>query len=504
MEDRRFAFGSFVLDAADGILFDRGRPLDIGSKALALLKALMEAGGKPVAKSALMDAAWPKAAVEESNLTVQIAALRKCLGQTPDGGEWIVTVPRVGYRLSRPNPLRNNGVSTESGRTKKTSVAVLPFTNLSSDREQEYFSDGLSEDLITDLSKVQDLTVIARNSSFAYKGRNLDIRTVAAELGVRYIIEGSVRRADDKVRINAEIIDATDNSHVWADRFDRDLADIFALQDEIVSKIVHALVGAIPSGQPGISQRPKNLDSYELFVRGRALVAQWSESNIVGRELLQGSLAIEPDFAEALAWLAYSHHYEWLLKGESAAVHKPIARKASERAVNLDPGNADAHWCRGLVLSYDQQLDIGVTECEAALAINANHADAWIALADLRVLEGRTADAIEAAKTAFALNPYPPPAYYWNYSFVLYAAGQYEEAVTMLRREEMRGKASQRILAASLAQLGRIDEAAIEARRFLMNYPGFTTRGWGEIHPFRFDRDRERFIEGYLKAGLPK
>jgi tetratricopeptide (TPR) repeat protein len=346
--------------------------------------------------------------------------------------------------------------------------------------------------------------VIARNSSFAYKGKNLDVRTVAAELGVRYIIEGSVRRSSGRVRINAEIIDASDHSHVWADRFDRDLSDIFALQDEIVGRIIHALVGAIPSGRPGISNRAKSLDSYDLFVRGRALVSQWSESNIVGRELLQGSVAIEPDFAEAHAWLAYSHHFAWQLQGEPAVVHQPIARKASERAVELDPSNADAHWCRGLVLSYDQQLDKGVTECEAALALNANHADAWIALADLRVLEGRTADAIESAKTAFFLNPYPPPAYHWNYGFVLYAAGQYEEAVRTLRREEMRGKGSQRLLAASLAQLGRVDEAMAEARRFLMSYPEFTASRWGKIHPFRFARDRDHFIEGYLKAGLPK
>ena len=192
------------------------------------------------------------------------------------------------------------------------------------------------------------------------------------------------------------------------------------------------------------------------------------------------------------------------MKGEPVLVHLPLARKASERAVDLDPANADAHWCRGLVLSYDQQLDKGVLECETALAINGNHADAWIALADLRVLEGRAADAIECAKTAFCLNPYPPPAYHWYHSFALYAAGQYHHVVETLQREEMRGKGSQRILAASLAQLGRIDEAAAEAHRFLVAYPEFTTSGWASLHPFRFADDRDHFVEGYLKAGLPK
>ncbi|MDQ6434583.1 winged helix-turn-helix domain-containing protein [Mesorhizobium sp. LHD-90] len=504
MADRQFAFGTFVLDGAAGILRDRGVQIDIGSRGLALLEALLEASGQPVAKSVLMDAAWPKTAVEESNLTVQVAALRKCLGQTPDGGEWIVTVPRVGYRFARRRTAAPETASaSDLPPDTKTSIAVLPFDNMSSDPEQEYFAVGLSEDLITDLSKVPGFTVIARNSSFAYKGKQVDVRTVAAELGVRYVIEGSVRRAAGTVRINAQIVDATDHSHVWADRFDRDLADIFGLQDEIVGKIIHAIVGTIPSIHLVASQRAKSLDAYDLFVRGRVLVSQWSESNRAGRELLQGSIAIEPDFAEAHAWLAYSHHFAWLLRGESPNLHRPLARQASQRAVALDRGNAASHWSRGLVLAYDALLYEGVAECETALAINPNHADAWIALADLRVLEGRAGEGVECARNAFRLNPYPPPAYRWYFGFALYAAGRYEDVVETLQHEEMQGKGSQRILAASLAQLGRLDEAEAEARRFLAAYPTFTVAGWDSIHPFRRADDRRHFVDGYLKAGLP-
>jgi len=504
MADRRFVFGTFVLDGVEGTLRDGGAPVDVGGKALALLKALLQADGETLTKSALMDAAWPKTAVEESNLTVQVAALRKCLGQMPDGSEWIVTVPRVGYRFARMKREAPETVSALSAApAAKTSIAVLPFINMSSDPEQDFFAEGLSEDLITDLSKVPGFTVIARNSSFAYKGRQLDIRTVAAELGVRYVIEGSVRRAAGRVRINAEIVDATDQSHVWADRFDRDLADVFALQDEIVGKIVHAIVGTIPPVQFVASQRAKSLDAYDLFVRGRALVSQWSESNRAGRELLQGSIAIEPDFAEAHAWLAYSHHFAWLLRGESPSLHRPLARQASERAVMLNRVNADAHWSRGLVLAYDSHLGEGVAECESALEMNPNHADAWIALADLRVLDGRAADGVDCAKNAYRLNPYPPPAYRWYFGFALYAAGKYEDVVETLQHEEMQGKGSQRILAASLAQLGRMAEARDEAQRFLVAHPGFTVAGWESIHPFRNADDRRHFVDGYLKAGLP-
>ena len=212
-----------------------------------------------------MDAAWPCTNVEESNLTVQIAALRKVLGRSADGEEWIATIPRVGYRLVHSTPLRNRDIDTAVDAPMPRNhpgqllpIAVLPFTNMSSDPEQEYFGDGLAEDLITDLSKVAGLLVIARHSSFVYKGKQADIRSIATDLNVRYVIEGSVRRAADRVRISAQIIDALDNRPLWAERFDRDLADIFALQDEIVARIVNSLSDLLPPVPSIAGQKPAN------------------------------------------------------------------------------------------------------------------------------------------------------------------------------------------------------------------------------------------------------
>ena len=194
----------------------------------------------------------------------------------------------------------------------RASIAVLPFTNMSSDPEQEFFADGLSEDLITDLSKVNGLFVIARHSTFAYKGKAFDIRQAARELGVNYVIEGSVRRAASRVRITVQLIDASDGSHVWADRFDRNLEDIFALQDEVVRTIVGALAEALPGAHAPPKRRAPNLEAYDLFVRGRILSMQTPERNLAARPLLERACELDPDFADAHAWLAMNLLFGWM------------------------------------------------------------------------------------------------------------------------------------------------------------------------------------------------
>lgn len=355
-------FGPFVLRETSGTLHRHGTRVDVGRRALALLRMLLRADGQPVSKSDLMDGAWPNTSIEESNLTVQIAALRRTLGRSPDGGEWIVTVPGVGYRFA-PSPLvsddgpakRPLNVQPET-QEHKASIAVLAFTNMSSDPEQEYFADGLSEDLITDLSKVPGLMVIARNSSFAYKGKPLDMRRIAQELGVRYVVEGSVRRAAERVRITAQLIDTMAHAHVWADRFDRDLSDVFALQDEVVAKIVSALAPVLPSSRPVFGQRAKDLEAYDLFVRGRVLSMISADGNRAARPLLEQSVAIEPDFVDALAWLAMNYHFGWLYWQEPEEPSRSLGRRMAKKASDLEAGNADARWILGYVKAYDGDL----------------------------------------------------------------------------------------------------------------------------------------------------
>jgi TolB-like protein/class 3 adenylate cyclase/Tfp pilus assembly protein PilF len=402
----------------------------------------------------------------------------------------LVRLPQVGRSPQRPLEL-----------PMKAAIAVLPFTNMSSDPEQEYFAEGLAEDLITDLSKVPGLLVIARNSSFAYKGKPVDVRSIAKDLGVRYIVEGSVRRAASRVRINAQLIDAGDNAHVWADRFDGDLADVFTLQDEVVGKIVGALSGVLPAARPLPKRRTTDLAAYELFVRARPLVTRSPEDNRTAQPMLEQAVEIDPGFAEAHAWLAMSYHFGWLHWGQEP--HHETALAAALHSVALDPQNADGHMTLGYLRAYEPNLAEGLAEFETALRLNPSHAYAWAFLADLKVLEGKPDEAIDCARNAFRLNPYPPSQYYWLLGWAQYAARRYEDAVATLRHKSANQTGPQRIMAASLAQLGRSEEAKEEGRQFLAANPHFSVQQWAATQPFRHEADRQHFVEGYLKAGLP-
>ena len=388
------------------------------------------------------------------------------------------------------------------GLSDKTSIAVLPFNNMSSDPEQDFFADGLAEDLITDLSKVLGFLVIARNSSFAYRGRSVDIRAVAKDLGVRYVLEGSVRRVASRVRINAQLIDSVTGSHVWADRFDRDLADIFVVQDEVIGKIVSALAGALPSAGTAPKRRATNLEVYDLFVRGRALAMHSLQETRAARPLLRKAIQLDPGFAEAHAWLAMSHQLGWLCWGEPAEEQQTLARAAARQAVSLDPENADGHIVLGYLRAYEGDLAGGVAEAEQGLKINPNHAEGWVMLADMRVFEGRAEEAIECIRNAFRLNPHPPGMYYWMLGWAQCAARRYQEAIDALTHETVSGPSGQRLLAASLAMAGRTAEALEQARNFHAEFPHFSTRYWASTQPFRNEEDRQYFVNAFVMAGL--
>lgn len=385
--------------------------------------------------------------------------------------------------------------------TDKPSIAVLPFTNMSSDPEQDYFADGLSEDLITALSKVPGLFVIARHSTFVYKGKSIDVRRVARELGVGHVVEGSVRRVAKRLRITVQLIDAVAGGHVWADRFDRDLEDIFAIQDEVSEKIVNAFATALPSVHRQPKRRTPKIEAYDLFVRGRVLTEQTVDTTKLGRPLLERAIKIDPDFAEAHAWLAMNLTFQWVDWGKADDRDRILA--AADRAVSLDPDNSDGHFVRGYALTYQGNLTGGRAEFELALKSNPNHADAWVYFADLEVFDGHPDEAIRAVEKAFRLNPYPNANYYWLMGFALYAAHRYEEAVGTLEHELCRGTGSQRVLAAALAQLGTLDDAREVARLFMISQPNFTVSGWAKTQPFRDLRDLEHLVDGYIKAGLP-
>lgn len=384
----------------------------------------------------------------------------------------------------------------------KPSIVVLPFTNMSALLDDEPFVDGLVEDLITDLSRNAGLFVIARNSSFAYKGRSVDVRTVAQELGVRFVLEGSARRASGRVRINAQLIDAIGGEHVWAERFDRTAEDIFSLQDDVNGRIVEALVGRLTSPPP--RRRPRNLEAHDLCVRARVLTEESPQTAREAFLLLQRAVELEPAYAEAQGLLAYNRWLGWTHFGEPEKPNRMLAVELAEKAVALDPNDAGCQYFLGTIMAYERRWQESDAAFAMALQLDSNHADTWAALSDMSVLSGRIAESLEQIEKALRLNPYPAVWYFCHLGQAQYAAGDYETAVQTLRREDTYRTNSRKFLAASLAQIGRLDEARREGEMFLVAHPHFTISHWASSQPLRDTDVRDHFIDGFRKARLPE
>jgi TolB-like protein/class 3 adenylate cyclase/Tfp pilus assembly protein PilF len=417
-----------------------------------------------------------------------------------------IAEPVAVYRVRSPA----SGVHEYRGRAdgellplpSKPSIAVLPFTNMSNDPEQETFVDGLTEDLITDLSRATGLFVIARNSTFAYKGRTVDVRHTARDLGVRYLVEGSARRAAGRVRINAQLIDAVGGDHLWAERFDRSLEDIFAVQDEVTGKIVEALVGRLTT--PPARNRPANIEAYELCVQARSLSIQTALAAREACFLMERAIALDPDYAEAHRWLALNLWLGWEFWDQPAESHRARAVAEAQRAVALDPNDAGNRWVLGVILGHERRWAESDAEFEATFKLDPNHADAWAIRSDLLTLAGQPSDAIECVSRALRLNPHPPGWYYWMLGQAHYVLRDYPAAVQTLRRPETYRTTSRRLLAASLAQLGRLEDARQEGQLFMMSNPHFTIRQWTDSQPFRDEETRQHFVDGYRMVGFPE
>jgi TolB-like protein/Tfp pilus assembly protein PilF len=503
MQGQRYVFGPFRLDPEAGTLLREKDPVNVGHRALLLLTALARRPGDVLTKSELMDAAWPGLAVEEGNLTVQIAALRKMLGSDSEGKEWITTIPRVGYRfIGTIEKIDGSAGEKPLPLPGKPSLAVLPFANLSGDPRQEPFADGLTDDLITDLSRNAGLFVIARHSAFAYKGNSFDARTIGQQLGVRYLLEGSARRTGSRVRINAQLTDANAGETIWAERFDRTVDDIFAIQDEVAGRIVEALIGRL-SGQPP-RKRPTTLEAHTLCVRAKPLIDESPQTAREANLLLTRAVRLDPGYAEAVRWLAMSHWMAWVHWGEPIEPNRAMAVSLAERAVMLDPTDAGCRWVLGNVLAYEKRYQEADAAFETALELDPNNADAWADLSDISVLAGRLREGLEQIEKAFRLNPYPAIWYHLTLGQAQYANRDYEAAVATLRREQTYRTTSRRFLAASLAKLGRLEEAREEVALFLISNPHFTIRHWVATQPFRDDATLEHFVDGFRRAGLPE
>ena len=298
-----YEFGPFRLDLSAETLFRGADPMPVGRRAVAVLRALLEHPGVPVSKDALIQTAWPGLAVEEGNLAVQIAALRRVLVEEPGADGWIETMPRRGYRF-----VGSVVVSNEAARSTpaRASIAVLPFENMSGDPDQDYFAEGMVEEIITALSRFKWLFVIARNSSFAYKGKAVDIRRVGRELGVRYVLEGSVRRVGNRIRITAQVLDTSSGAHLWADRFDGTMEDVFELQDNVASSVAGVIEPTLEREEYRRSlRRPTDdLTAYDLYLQARFVRSLSKDATMRELELVERALERDPNYGSALAQAA--------------------------------------------------------------------------------------------------------------------------------------------------------------------------------------------------------
>jgi TolB-like protein/tetratricopeptide (TPR) repeat protein len=481
-------FGPFRLDSDAGILFHGAEPTTLGQRGVALLAALVRRAGTPVSKEALFEAAWPAQAIEDSNLTVQIAALRRIFQDLASGADWIETLPRRGYRYVGPPVSADSPAPAEKAVDgaqlpvpDKPSVAVLPFSNLSGDPEQEYFADGMVDDIITGLARINWLFVIARNSTFTYKGRAVDVKQVGRELGVRYVLEGSVRKAGANVRVTGQMIDASTGAHVWAERYDRNSDDIFALQDEIALSAVGAIAPSVRRAEIERvkRKRPESLDAYDLVLRAQRDVDSGMPEQVTrALVLLERAIELDPVYALAHGNAAMCHHCLFLRSGLQEA-HRVASIRHARSAVLHGQDDALALTWAGFSIGMDaHDRAAAFTALDAALAISPSSALTYILGSVILGWNGEAERAIQWSEQGMRLSPFDS----WAWAALDAQAmshllrGRYEDACRAAYRSVHANPAHSIThvqLAAALAKLGRTQEARAAAARVLELQPTF-------------------------------
>jgi adenylate cyclase len=429
-----------------------------------------------------------------------IAAIVVAIG---GAGAWL-------YSQHQPAPAvkLSPTASTSLPLPDKPSIAVLPFVNMSGDKEQEYFSDGMTEDVITSLSKLSGLFVIARNSVFTYKGQAVKPEQVSKELGVRYVLEGSVRKAQNQVRITAQLIDATTGYHLWAENYDGELKDIFALQDSITKKIVSALAPKLTASEETVRNRREtaNVEAYDLVLRGVSLLSQTrKESNAMARYMFQQAIALDPNYAKAYARVAWTHHMDWVFQWTEGRGSLDLALKTAKKAVDVDVSSSEAHLTFGWNLLYTKQQDLGVSQLEKAVSLDPNFSEAYAHLAQALNFTGRPDEAIGFVKKAMRLDPNYAPWVGWFLGNSYYALRRYDEAVAAYQEALRRNPNALYVhlgLAGVYAELSREKDARAEVVEILKINPAFSLNWARDNTPFKNPADLERYIEGLRKAGL--
>jgi len=524
----QFVFADHTLDIDRRELRRGSETIAVEPQVLDLLICLVQNRNRVVTKDDLIASVWGGRIVSDATLTSRIYAARKAVGDSGHGQKLIRTIARKGLRFV--GDVRTQSIGDQEApvadplppdETRKASrvalplserpvIAVLPFVNMCGDPAQEYFSDGISEDIITALSKLRRFFVIARNSSFIYKGKAVHLKQVAEELGVDYVVEGSVRRLGDQVRITAQLNDVLTGSHVWAERYDRDIADVFAVQDEITEAIVAAIEPEIYAAENFRTLRkpPERLDAWDLLMR--ALSHYWRvtrQDNAETQALLERAIAIDPNYGQALGLLATSQMFSVHMGWADTATVAPIAERAALAALRADSEEPWAHHALGCTHLFARRFDDALAEFEQALRLNPNFSLAQgyhgLALAYC----GRWAEADETAQRALRLSPRDPfsAIYYGVASYAQYVGRNYDEAMRLARaaiRLHSDFVGGYRVLTSAAGMAGLAEVAGAALRELRRAQPNISLAWITEQMPFKHDADREHYLEGFRRAGL--
>ena len=520
--ERSLHFEGFTLDLDRLCLHGPSGRVDLRRKSFDVLRYLVEHAGRVVGKEELMKAVWPDVTVSDESLAQCISQVRRAISD--ESQRIIKTVPRRGYLMDVPisvsdvtaagSPLATaataEALSPILPRPDRPSIAVLPFTNMSGELEQEYFADGIVEDIITELSRFSALFVIARNSSFQWKGKPTDVRQVGRDLGVRYVLEGSVRRAEDRIRISAQLIDAESSGHIWAEKYDHDYADIFALQDRITESVVGAIEPQIlvREGRRAMRKSPTNLDAFDCCMRGVWHFYQLEpDENRQAESWLRRSIELDPTLARAhifiarlLNWRCWSGHSDDIDRDFHAA------QAAAERAVALDDRDPAGHCALAFVSLLTRQHQRALTAAQRAIELNPNFAQGYFALGETYTFMGHFAEMMDPLMRCLRLSPQDPLASV-IISFIAlahYHLGNYKEALHYSERalQRRRHYVVLRTLAATLGQLGRTEEARSVLAEMEGTKPTNARAHWQASNPYLHPAHAADLLEGLRKAGL--
>ncbi len=553
-----YRFDDFVFEPEAARLSKSGQAIPLEPQVASLLQYLIENRGRIVPKDELIEAIWDGRIVSDAALNTRVRAVRRALGDDRAQQRYLRTYPKRGFQFvadtwlvgpdddhdSRAEAARGSPrhsfrglaraglvlaalvlvaavwIVEESGfldasapPPAKPSIAVLPFDNLSGNPEQEYFADAFTEDLITDLSRIRDAFVIARRTSFTYKDRSVEVTEAARELGVRYILEGSVRRSGDRVRINAQLIDGETGAHLWSERYDRVLTDAFEVQAEVTGRIAAVLKAELRTADSRRHVPASSLEAWDYSLRGNVLLfnPEGAEDFRDAKTLLDKAIELDPDIASAWSGLAFIHYVASLrpLPGISAPDSKDLSLQAARKAVSIDPENAEGHWMIGVGYARNGLPEQGLASCRTAMDLNPNNDCAYVCAGLANMALGRPTEALPHFRHSLRLNPRFRPFVKYKYMGLAYLhSGQDEQAVDALNRAiagAPKDPMANLALASAQALTGRVAKAreTLQKARALAHEDETTLRtlraGYGWLGP-GFDR----VLDGLRRAGMPE